>query len=148
MSSYRPKNQGKYCKDICPESFYNFLGALCISFLVLPGDLVSNVIYKEALKKSQEASKKLQGSYKNFQGRNPYNIFVSILVETMAPKRHFEINQPLVVPLLGCSGCPNRPQLLLPRAGKCGQIAFSTNFALTFLIGLPRNYTVAFQLTM
>ena len=38
---------------------------------------------------------KSQGSYKKFQGRNPYNIFVAILVETMTQKRHFEINWPL-----------------------------------------------------
>ena len=30
-----------------------------------------------------------------FQGRNPYNIFVAILVEMMLPKRHFKINCPL-----------------------------------------------------
>ena len=40
----------------------------------LPGDLVSNIINKEAYRKPQ-------GSYKNFQGRNPYNILVPILVE-------------------------------------------------------------------
>ena len=51
----------------------------------LPRDLVSNTINKEAYRK-------LLGSYKNFQGRNPYNIFVGFLVETMTPKRHFEIN--------------------------------------------------------
>ena len=27
MSSFRPKNQRKYCKDFCPESFQSFLGA-------------------------------------------------------------------------------------------------------------------------
>ena len=58
------------------------------SFLGLPGDLVSNIINKEAYKKPQ----KLPGSYKNFQGRNPNNIYIAILVETMTPKRHFEIN--------------------------------------------------------
>ena len=57
-----------------------------------PGDLVSNIFNKEAYRKPQKASRKPQGSYKNFQGRNPYNIFVAILVETMTPKRHFEIN--------------------------------------------------------
>ena len=31
-----------------------------------------------------------------FQGRNPDNIFVAILVQTMTPKRRFEINRPLV----------------------------------------------------
>jgi hypothetical protein len=35
----------------------------------LPGDLVSNIINKEASRKSL-------GSYKDFQGRNPYNIFI------------------------------------------------------------------------
>ena len=55
------------------------------SFCGLPGDLVSNIINKEAYRKPQ-------GSYKNFQGRNSYNIFVGFLVETMTPKRHFEIN--------------------------------------------------------
>ena len=42
----------------------------------LPGDLVSN---------NKEVHSKLLGSYKNFQGRNPYNIFVSFLVQTMTP---------------------------------------------------------------
>ena len=42
---------------------------------------------------SKEAYRKPQGSYKNFQGRNPYNIFVAIfLVEMMTLKKHFEIN--------------------------------------------------------
>jgi hypothetical protein len=62
------------------------------SFLGLPGDLVSNIIKKEAYKNPQKASKRPQESHKNFQGRNPYNILVAILVETMTPKRHFEIN--------------------------------------------------------
>ena len=35
---------------------------------------------------------KSPGSYKKFQGRNPWNIFVVILVQTMTPKRHFKIN--------------------------------------------------------
>ena len=54
----------------------------------LPGDLVSNIINKEAYRKPQ-------GSCKNFQGRNLDNIFVAILVQTMTPQRHFEINWPL-----------------------------------------------------
>jgi hypothetical protein len=54
-------------------------------FLGLPGDLVSNIINKEAYRKSQKASRKPQGSYTKFQGRNPNNIFVAILVETMTP---------------------------------------------------------------
>ena len=55
------------------------------SFFGLPGDLVSNIIIKEA-------SRKPKGSYKNFQGRNPYNILIDFLVETMTSKRHLEIN--------------------------------------------------------
>ena len=31
---------------------------------------------KEAYREPQKASRNPQGSYKNFQGRNPYNIFV------------------------------------------------------------------------
>ena len=58
----------------------------------LPGDLVNNVIYKEAFKKSKKASRKPLGRYKDFQDRNPYNVFVGFLVKTMTPKRHFEIN--------------------------------------------------------
>ena len=49
------------------------------SFLGLPRDLVSNITKKEAYRKSPKASRKPQGSYKNFQGRNLYNIFVAIL---------------------------------------------------------------------
>ena len=62
------------------------------SFLGLPGDLVSNIINKEAYRKPPKACRKPLGSYTNFQGRNPYNIFVAFLVETITPKRHFEIN--------------------------------------------------------
>ena len=65
------------------------------SFFGHPGNLVSKVIYKEAYEKSQKAFRKPQGSYKKFQGRNPYNIFVGFLVEMMTLKRHFEINWPL-----------------------------------------------------
>ena len=48
------------------EAFWGFLGT------------VSNIINKEVYRKPQKASKKPQGSYTNFQGRNPYNIFVAI----------------------------------------------------------------------
>ena len=61
------------------------------SFLGLSGDIVSNTINEEAYRKSQ----KFPGSFKNFRGRNPDNIFVAILVQTMTSKRHFEINQTL-----------------------------------------------------
>ena len=47
--------------------------------------------------KGQKASRKPPGSYKKFQGRNLDNIFGAILVQMMTPKRHFEINWPLVL---------------------------------------------------
>ena len=50
------------------------------SFFGLPGDLVSNDIYKETYKKSQKAF------------RAEIIILVVFLVETMTLKRHFEIN--------------------------------------------------------
>ena len=63
------------------------------SFLGLPVGFLSNGIkYLLSPKEAQKASRKSPGSYKKFQGRNPDNIFVAILVETMTPKRHFEIN--------------------------------------------------------
>jgi hypothetical protein len=49
------------------------------SFLRLSGNLVSNIINKEAYRKPPKDSRKPQGSYKNFQVRNPYNISVAIL---------------------------------------------------------------------
>ena len=56
--------------DFCPEFFCNFLGAPWKLF-GLPGDLVCNIINKEAYKKPQNASRKPPGRYKKFQGRNP-----------------------------------------------------------------------------
>jgi hypothetical protein len=61
------------------------------SFLERLWDLVSNIIYMEAYREPQKVSRKPQGSYKIFQCRNPYNIFVAFLVEMMTQKRHFEI---------------------------------------------------------
>ena len=61
----------------------------------LLGDLVSNIINKKAYRKLQKASRKPQGRYTKFQGRNLYNIFIDFLVQMMTPKRHFEINWPL-----------------------------------------------------
>ena len=50
--------------------FCSFLGASW-KLYGLPGDIVSNIIHKEAYRKPQKASRKPQGSYKKFQGRNP-----------------------------------------------------------------------------
>ena len=64
--------------EFCPEIFCCFLGASWKLFGLL-GDLVSNIIKKEAPKSFQEAP----GRYKKFQGRNPGNNFVGNLDETI-----------------------------------------------------------------
>ena len=70
--------------DFCPEIFCSCLGASWKLF-----GASCRLPYKSYyLPTPQEAQK----SYKKFQGRN---IFVTILVETMTPKRHFEIKWPL-----------------------------------------------------
>ena len=71
----------KLLPDFCPEIFCSFLGASG-SFLSFLGDLVSNIINKEA-RKPPKASRKPPGRYKKFQGRNPGNGFVGILEETI-----------------------------------------------------------------
>ena len=45
----------------------------------IPGDLVCNIINKEACRKPQKASRKPPRSYKKFQGRNPEIISLVIL---------------------------------------------------------------------
>ena len=80
--------------DFCPEIFCSFLGA-SLELFGLPWDLISNIMIKEAYRKPKKASRKLQGSgeeAKKIQGTNLDDIFVAILVQTMTPKRHFEIN--------------------------------------------------------
>ena len=86
------QNSNKNIVWISALKFFVASWGLPGSFLGLPGDLVSNIINKEAYRKPQKASRKPPGRYKKFQGRNPDNIFVAILVQTMTPKRHFEIN--------------------------------------------------------
>ena len=65
------------------EDIENIVRISALKFFVaswgLPGDLVSNIIDKEAYRTPQKDSRKPKGSYKNFQGRNPYDIFVAIL---------------------------------------------------------------------
>jgi hypothetical protein len=53
----------------CPKIFCTFLGASW-KLSELPGDLVRNIINKEAYRKPQKASRKPPGRYKKFQGRN------------------------------------------------------------------------------
>ena len=60
------------------EDIENIVRISALKFFVaswgLPGDLVSNIIDKEAYRTPQKASRNPPGSYKKFQGRNPYNI--------------------------------------------------------------------------
>ena len=56
--------------DFCPEFFCSFLRASWKLF-ELSGDLVFNIINKEAYRKPQKASRKPPGMFKKFQGRNP-----------------------------------------------------------------------------
>ena len=60
----------QFYQDFCPEIICSFLGAFWKLF-GHPGDLVSNIINKEAYRKPQKAFRKPPGSYKKFQGRNP-----------------------------------------------------------------------------
>ena len=64
--------------DFCPETFCTFLGAYWKLF-GLPGDLVSNIINKEACRKPKKASRKLQKFSRQKFGNN----FVGILDETI-----------------------------------------------------------------
>ena len=64
--------------DFCPEFFCSFLGASWKLF-GLPGDLVCNIINKEACRKPKKASRKPPGRYKKFQGRNSEIILLVIL---------------------------------------------------------------------
>ena len=66
--------------DFCPEFFCSFLGASWKLF-GLPGDLVCNIINKEALRKVQKVS-----------GQKFRNNLVGNFVQTMKPKGHFDIN--------------------------------------------------------
>ena len=68
--------------DFYPEIFCNFLGASWKLFGLLR-DLVSNIINKEAYRKPEKASRKPPGRNKKLQGRNPGNIFVGILEESI-----------------------------------------------------------------
>ena len=79
--------------DFCPEIFCSFLEASW-KLLGLPGDLVSNIINREAYRKP----KKLPGSPQEaikIAGKKSRNIFVGILDETDFSSGHFEINWPL-----------------------------------------------------
>ena len=64
-------------------------------FSGLPGDLVGNIINNKAYRKPRKASRKPQVNYKNFQGRNPYNIFIGFFGQNDDTKKPFRKNWPL-----------------------------------------------------
>ena len=66
------QNSNENIVGISALQFFEASWGLLGRFLGLPGDLVSNMINKEAYRKPQESNN-------NFQGRNPYNIFIAIL---------------------------------------------------------------------
>ena len=80
------QNSNENIVGISALQFFEASWGLLGRFLGLPGDLVSNIINKEAYRKLQKYSRKPKGSHKNFQGRNPYNIFIAIL-ENRCPHR-------------------------------------------------------------
>ena len=49
------------------------------------------ILLTKSPRKPIKDSRKPPGSYKKFQGRNPYNIFVAILVEMMSPKNNSKL---------------------------------------------------------
>ena len=87
------KIQQKHCKDFCPKIFCSFLGAFW-KLLGLPGDLVSIITTKAAYIKLQKLPGSPQEATKIFRAEilTLFLIFVAILVVTMTPKTHFEIN--------------------------------------------------------
>ena len=68
------KNSNENIVKISALKFFASWG-LPGGFFGLPGDLASNIINKEAYRKSQKAPRRPQGSYKEFQGRNSYNTY-------------------------------------------------------------------------
>ena len=85
-----PRNQRNYFWISALKFFCSFLGASWKLF-GLPGDIVSNIIHKEAYRKPQKASRKVQ---KN-SGQKSRNNFVGFLEEVFWPRGHSEINWPL-----------------------------------------------------
>ena len=95
VSLFGPKNNENIVRISALKVFKASMGlpggflGLLVGFLSL---LMILLTYLGSPKKLQESPRKLQ---RKFQGRNPYNVLVAILVETMTLKRHFEINWPL-----------------------------------------------------
>ena len=78
-----------------PWIFCTFLGASWKLFQLL-GDLVSNIMNKEAYRKPKKASRKPQGRYiHKISGQKSRNNFVGFLEGVLTSKGHFEINWPL-----------------------------------------------------
>ena len=86
------QNSNENIVRISALNFFVAASGFTGSFWGLSGDLVSNIINKEAYRRPQKASRKPHGSFRKCQGRNPYNILVAILVKAMTPKGHFETN--------------------------------------------------------
>ena len=96
------KNTNEINSEFLPWNFYTFLGAswkLFGAFCRLPCLWYYIISPQGSPKSFHEAPRKLQ---KN-SGQKSRNNFVSIFVQTMKPKGHFEINWPLEMSSLNIS---------------------------------------------
>jgi hypothetical protein len=84
VSKLLPKNQQNYF-------WISALIFFAASWL-LPGNLVSNIINKEAYRKPQKASRKPPRKVQKISGQKSRNNFVGFFEEVLTPKGHFEIN--------------------------------------------------------
>ena len=91
------QNSNKIIVRISDLKFFVASWGLPWTLFGLPGDLVSNIINKEAYRKPKKASRKPPGSYKKFQGRNPEIITVGILGENEFSWGHYKINLSLAI---------------------------------------------------
>ena len=94
INQFHPKYQKKYFW-ISALKLFVASWRLPGSFLGIPGDLVSNIIDKEAYRKPRKAFKNPREALKTFNGEILKIFQMVFMIKTMTPKRYFEINQPL-----------------------------------------------------
>ena len=122
VSLFGQKYQRNYFLISALSFFCSFLGASWKLF-GFPGDLVCNIINKEACRKPQKASRKPPGRYKKFQGRISETISLVILSKRWHQKDILKLTDlylpfvrvttylPLLVHLV--MGCPHVYSILM-----------------------------------